>query len=401
MLFWVLAALVVTCLSLTVVLRPLVSGRSRAERRASYDMQVYRDQLGEIDRDLARGVLTPDEAQATRAEIGRRLLAAADAEAREPATKAAPGLLSPIAAGAVVVAVVAVAGGLYATIGAPGLRDQPLAARRAAEAEARANRPRQAKAEAVLGAPPAAAADPQEVALVERLKAVLKERPRDLEGHRLLARSLGALGRWAEAHAAQRRVIELSGDKATADDYVGWAELMILATSGYVSPEAEAALARALTLDPRNPLGRYYSGTMLVQGGRPDLAYRLWSGLLAEGPPNAPWIAPIRAQIAEVAAAAGLPPPAGVADAGAEAMAPEERQAMIEGMVAGLAERLEAEGGPPQDWAQLIRSLFVLGREAEGERVLAEARGVFAGDPAALATIEAAARGGAGAGPGQ
>jgi cytochrome c-type biogenesis protein CcmH len=61
-------------------------------------------------------------------------------------------------------------------------------------------------------------------------------------------------------------------------------------------------------------------------------------------------------------------------------------------MVSGLGERLAAEGGPPEDWAQLIRSLGVLGRRDEAARILAEARDAHAGDAAALASIEAAAR---------
>ena len=69
-----------------------------------------------------------------------------------------------------------------------------------------------------------------------------------------------------------------------------------------------------------------------------------------------------------------------------------ERQAMIEGMVDRLAGRLATEGGPPEDWAQLIRSLGVLGRAEEAGRIRDEAGDVFAGDPAALAQIAAAAR---------
>ena len=155
-------------------------------------------------------------------------------------------------------------------------------------------------------APAAASAEDQ--ALVARLAAALASRPDDLEGHRLLARSLAGLGRWAEARAAQERVVELLGDAATAADLVDLAEMRILAAGGYVSPEAEAALARALALDPKDPGGRYYSALTLLQGGRPDLAWRIWSSLVAEGPPDAPWIAAARAGAAEAARLAGLPP---------------------------------------------------------------------------------------------
>ncbi|HRO11992.1 MAG TPA: c-type cytochrome biogenesis protein CcmI, partial [Amaricoccus sp.] len=98
----------------------------------------------------------------------------------------------------------------------------------------------------------------------------------------------------------------------------------------------------------------------------------------------------------EAARQAGLAPPAGAGPSAedveaAGAMAPEERQAMIAGMVDGLSERLAREGGPPEDWARLIRSLGVLGRREEAAAILAEARQKHAGDPAGLAVIEAAA----------
>ena len=158
--------------------------------------------------------------------------------------------------------------------------------------------------------------------------------------------------------------------------------------------------------DPQNPVARYYSALALLQGGRPDLAYSLWQRLVAEGPADAPWLAPAKAGLAEAARQAGLPPPdadaapAGPTPAGptpedmqaAADLPPEARQAMIAGMVAKLSDRLATAGGPPQDWAQLIRSLGVLGRRDEAAGVAGEARSTFAADPSGLALIEAAAK---------
>ena len=405
--FWLIAAvLAVGCFGL--VLAPLLRGAARAERRASYDMQVHRDQLREIEADRARGILSEDEAAATRIEVSRRLIAAADAEAAEAGTGAAPRRPTRLAALAILALAVAAAGAIYAGLGVPGMPDQPLAERMAQAAADRADRPDQAAAEALAAevrTEPPAAASPEDLALIARLEEVLATRPDDLEGHRLLAASLAGLGRWPEARAAQERVVEILGEAAAAKDLVDLAEIRILAAGGYVSPEAEAALARALALDPDHPVARYYSGLTLMQGGRPDLAARIWSRLAAEGPPDAPWVAPARAGLAEATRLAGLPPPAepapgpDAADIEAAAdLSPEERQAMIAGMVDQLAQRLAAEGGPPEDWARLIRSLGVLGRRDEASAILTEARAVHAGDPAGLAAIEAAARD-AGLGP--
>jgi cytochrome c-type biogenesis protein CcmH len=395
--FWAIAVAVVIG-SLAIVFAPLMRGATRGTRRSSYDMQVFRDQLREIHADLARGVLGAEEAEATRVEVSRRLLAAADAEAAERAAATAPRLLSRRVAAAAVLVLAAATAGLYGLLGASDLPDQPHALRLAQAAAAHAARPRQAEVEAAIAREASTVPDAggEDAALVARLREVLKARPDDLQGHRLLARSLAALARWPQARAAQARVVELLGDGAAAQDLVDLAELSILAANGYVSPEAEAALARALTMEPANPVGRYYSGVALLQGGRPDLAYPIWSALLAEGPSDAPWIAPIGAGIDEVARMAGLPPrapgPGTVDVAVAGRMAPDEPQAMVEGMVAQLSDRLASDGGPPADWARLVRSLGVLGRRDEAAAILAEARGKHAGDAAALAELNAAAR---------
>ena len=171
-----------------------------------------------------------------------------------------------------------------------------------------------------------------------------------------------------------------------------------MAADGYVSPESEAALVRALELDPGHAAGRYYSALTLMQAGHPDLAHGIFAALLAEGPPDAPWIEAVRAGMAEAARQAGLAPapeaPGPSADdiGAAAAMSAEERQAMVEGMVAQLGQRLAESGGPPEDWARLIRSLGVLGRRDEAAAIAAEARTTFAADAAGLAAIEAAAR---------
>lgn len=393
---------VMAILVLVLVFAPVLTGRARGDRRASHDMQVYRDQLREIEIDEARGILSAEEARGTKVEVSRRLLAAADAEAAETEAAMAPRAVSRIVAPALIVASLAGAWSLYSRIGAPGYPDLPLEFRLERIADARANRPDQAAVEAMVAADPTAPAAVQSnaeaQALIDQLAAVLEQRPGEVQGRRLMARSLGSLGRWSEAHQAQAQVIEILGDDVAATDLVEWAELMILAANGYVSPEAEAALGRALQLDASDPLGRYYTGLVLLQDGRPDETYRLWTNLLRESPPDAPWVMPIQAQIAEVAALAGLPPPEvgpgptrAEIDAAGE-MTEEDRAAMIGGMVDQLAERLGTEGGPPEEWARLIRSLGVMGRIRDASEIWDEAQVAYADDPRALAMLEEAAR---------
>lgn len=394
--FWLVAAVLtlIVCAPLAIALRRHGTGGSAAQK----DVALYRDQLGEIDRDLARGTLAGAEAETARTEVARRLLAA-DRRAAEETVPTGAGAMAR-GAGLLVVALVACGGvGLYAMIGAPGLPDMPLADRLAAAREMRDNRPAQAEAETRLPTATRPDADPEFLALIERLRKAVAQNPEDREGLRLLVENEARLGNFAAAYAAKRRLIALQGDMADAEGWTDLAELMILAAGGYVSPEAERALERALQADARNPRARYFSGLTLAQTGRPDIAYRVWAGLLQESAPSDPWVPLIEAQILRVAQAAGIPatdpglrgPSAGDVEAAAELSA-QDRREMIRGMVSGLAERLNSEGGAPAEWARLIRAYGVLGETALASDAWNRARAIHGDNPAALDLLREAAR---------
>lgn len=357
-------------------------------------LAIYKDQLAEIERDLVRGTIGAEEAARLRAEVGRRVLEADRARGEAAAGGGSAGL----AAGLVVLALAGSLAG-YWWLGAPGYPDLPIAERLARADALKASRPSQAEAVAGLPeiAPPEGVA-PDFLALIEKLRATVAERPEDVQGLELLARNEAALGNFPAAEAAQRKLIAVKGGAVTAADHAALAEILIAAAGGYVAPEAEAELVAALTLDPAEPLARYYSGLMFVQVGRYDRGFQLWQALLAEGPPDAPWIAPIRAEIEEVAWRAGVrfalpeetgPDAAAVAAAGE--MSAGDRQAMIEAMVAQLSDRLASEGGAVEDWDRLIRSLTVLQRLQEAQTIYDEAKLKFDGQAAELSFLRLAA----------
>lgn len=481
MAFWMTAAAMAAAVALTVALgflRGRVSDGVAGEARD--DLKVYRDQLREVEKDVARGILGAEDAARLRIEISRRILEADRKQGAAPALASTP-QAARVAGLALVPAMVALAFWIYAGVGAPGVGDLPLAQRLAEAREARANRPAQAVAEAEMTARMAVEGgtglrpqpSEEDRALVQRLRDALATRPEDVQGHRLLAVSEASLGNFHAAWAAQAVVVELLGEDAgaddlralkdlaslrggreglraeraalegseqpqpvwhdmiaralaledlptahwaqgrlvaslgdavTADDLVEHADLMIIAAGGYVSPEAEEALERALRMEPRHPLARYFIGLMFAQTDRPDLTFQLWRQLLEEGPPDAPWIAPIRAQIEWMAMRAGVNytlPPAGVAPArgpsleeieAAGDLDPEARMAMIEGMVASLAQRLASQGGSAADWGQLIAAYGVLGQTEEAAAIWTEAQAVFGGRPEQLAIVRDGAR---------
>lgn len=410
MVFWILTgALALALVALLVV--SLLRGTRETGPAESFDLQVYRDQLKEIDRDTARGVIAQDEAERLRVEISRRLLAA-DAKA-QAATSAETQPRSTGLAIAALMAVCVLGGsfGLYTQLGAPNLPDLPLETRIANAAEARDNRPGQAEVEARLPVSVSPDAPVEYVELVTKLREAVVERPDDLQGHILLTRSEAALGNYAAAWKAQEKVIALRGDQAHAKDYTDLADMMILSANGYVSPEAQDALEMALSLDGQNGVARYYGGLMMAQTGRPDVAFRMWDSLLRDSPPDAPWVPPIRDQIEDMAYLAGqsryqlpdlptspapaspqAPGPSGDDVAAAAELTPEERMQMIQGMVSQLSERLAEEGGSAEEWARLINALGVLGETERAAAIWGEAQSVFAQNAESIALINAAAQ---------
>lgn len=404
MTFWIITGAAALILAAALVLA-LLRGRRATGPAEAYDLQVYRDQLQEVEADAARGKIPPEEAERLKVEISRRLLAA-DAKVRQTGDSGK----QPRALGlgmAAVIATLVIGGGFatYRMVGAPGYGDRPLQPRLDRAEVALKSRPTQAEIEKQVPPSPAPEASADYVDLVQRLRGAVAERPQDLRGHMLLARSEAALGNFRKAYLAQAQIIKIKGPDATAQDFTDLADMMVLAAGGYVSPEAQKVLEQALSRDPNNGVARYYGGLMMAQIGRPDVAFGMWNKLLRESDATDPWVAPIREQIEDLAWLSGStdfqmpklgatsagPGPTGADIAAAADMTPEERQAMIDGMIDRLSSRLAEEGGPPEDWARLIFVLGQRGKTEQANAIYTEAKTVFAAKPEALDALRKAA----------
>jgi len=162
-----------TLLAALIVIYPIVSRRRETMQSSASDLAVYRDQLRELDGDVARGILSGDEAESSRTEISRRLLAADARQSSEAAP--APKASNRIATFGLALALIVGAPLLYSVIGAPGTPDRPLAERFTPipqkEAEERF---------AQSGQQISRTLDAREIELLEQLREVLTERPDDL-----------------------------------------------------------------------------------------------------------------------------------------------------------------------------------------------------------------------------
>ena len=400
MIFWMISIVMAALVAFLLGRALWRGGQSEISQPATFDVQVYRDQLAEVERDVTRGVVPPEDAERVRTEISRRILAADRAAQASGEVRA-----GPQSGGIVVIAALLVAGSLalYASLGQPGYGDMALAERVAFAEQIRLNRPSQEVA--VQGLPddlPRPEISAQFAELLTQLRETVAGRPNDLQGHELLVAYEANAGNYIEAAEAQRAVLRIKDTQISTADISDYGELLVLAAGGYVSPEAEAALRRVLEEDSEDGRARYYLGLMMVQTGRPDIAYRIWDGLLRRGPEDATWIEPILAQIMPVAELAGVrytlpaigqgtqPGPSADDIEAASQMSAAEQMEMIRGMVGGLSDRLATEGGPPQDWARLITSLGVLGQQPQALAVFDNAMEVFVGNEGAIDMIRRA-----------
>jgi cytochrome c-type biogenesis protein CcmH len=378
-----LVLLGMTAVVVLLLVVPLLH-RSRAPTaRRQYDRAVYRAQLDELERDVARGVIGGADTQAARLEIERRLLTAATASG--VAAGAAPGGGQGVAADAAparvgnsralaLAAALIIAGGaglLYLHLGEPGVPDMPFAERQEA-------------------APPGQGAHAGQVPHMELayaakiLAAKLQANPNNPQGWLMYARTESMLGNWQTSADAYARAI--AQGQTDADVFAGYGEMLVLGTNGIVGPPARAAFASALQRDAKNEVARYYDALADAQAGDSKRAIASWQGLAADLPEDSPMREAIGKQVADAASTAGIaapplpkgqpataptpgtdapatgaPGPTPAQMAAAENMTPAERDKMVRGMVEKLAAQLAGAPDNLDGWLQLGRAYTVLG----------------------------------------
>lgn len=344
MLFWILVA-ILTAVVAAVLLYPLLRGAKAAENSRAGEAAVYRDQLRELDRDMAGGLITAGEADYARAEIGRRLIAASADQPAQAPKQARHHRFSE----AFVLLILPLLGlCLYLITGRPDLPSQPL--------QARLENPGNDMA-----------------ILVTRAERHLAQDPDDGKGWDVLAPIYFRTMRMDDAQAAYRNAIRLLGPSPARLD--GLAETLMAVSDGVVTEDARQVLEQSLTLEPDNPRARYYIALGMEQAGRPEEARQAFETLAKQSPDDAPWLPLVNQHIAANGGAPAAPganpaaPGAGPAAPGnptqqdvaaAENMSTGDRQQMIRGMVESLDAKLSEDPNNFEGWIRLVRSYAVL-----------------------------------------
>jgi cytochrome c-type biogenesis protein CcmH len=345
---WFVFALM-TVAAVFAVLWPL--GRRHQPQADGSEASVYRDQLTEIDRDLAGGLIGAAEAEQARIEISRRLLAATNAET-DAVARPSTSLRRAVAIVALVgLPLAAVA--FYLPLGSPQLGDFPLAAR----------------ARAPDGKEPL-------VNLVAQVEAHLEKNPTDGRGWTVLAPVLARLGRNDDAVRAWRNAITYAGDSSERRADLG--EALIAAAGGVVTGEAKTEFERALAMNADEAKASYFLGVAAEQDGRNADAAAIWKAMLAKAPADAPWRPLVQAAITRVGGVA--PALSEETMAAAKGMTETDRNAMVRGMVDRLAARLKQNGDDVEGWLRLVRAYLVMGEREKAASARADARQAVAND---------------------
>jgi cytochrome c-type biogenesis protein CcmH len=366
---WVVFALLTGAAVLSVVW-PLARA-PRGLSRSAIDVAFYKSQIAEIDRDAGDGLVSSGDIEGAKAEAARRLLGAPKTPI-EPS--AAPfGNNIRFAAIAALIFVPGLALALYGAIGHPDLPDLPLAAR--------------------LQEPPTRMDLSTAIAKIEEH---LAQNPQDGRGYEVLAPVYMRMGRFNDAANAYANALRLNGDTPQRQALYG--EALVAAADGRVTPKAKAAFDTATAKDPASPRPWFYLGLAAAQAGDNTSARDIWEKLLAQSPPDAPWAASLRENLATLSAAprpeAGAIGPGGIPALAARiaSLSGTDQAIAIHGMVDKLAARLAQNGRDVEGWLRLVRAYAVLNESAKARSAVIDAKRSLADDAAATGRIDALAR---------
>lgn len=433
MLLWMI--LTVICSAAAVLVAAPFLRRLDAPRTPG-DIDVYRDQLAEVDREVEAGVLPETEAAPIRLEIKRRILAANDGQGQ--AIRRYSEFEYNIAAVAVTGLVVLGSVLLYGQMGRPETppaaharwdADQPAAAGPLDPDAASSQAGAQGDSAGPSVGPSVGTVDD----MIAQLEARLEKSPDDVRGWQMLGWSYLNTSRYEDAARAYAKAIAL--DPKSPELRTAHGEALVRAAADVVTPEALAAFESAVALDPKDARARYFKGLAKHQSGKTAEAVADWIGILNDTDPSEPWWSELRQQTADTAQtsgiatpdlpqgpeptrpstsatgsdatapspAAALPAPPAAAPAPGrgptaadmaegEAMPPAARDAMIRKMVDGLATRLKASPRDRDGWIKLMRSYSVLGEAAKARSALDAALAAFSDSETDRQALAAAAR---------
>ena len=338
--FFIVAGLLLVG-ALAFVVPPLLGKRLSKQSSISHDetnLAIYRDQLKELDNDLAAGTIDRLHFDTAKREIERRVLEEVEQEADRSASISGPKWTMAVGV-AVLIPLIAIPS--YVGLGTPAALDvQKSAARQDGAGEGGHD------------------LSPQKIAgMVEQLKEKLKTQPEDADGWLMLAKTTGALARYEESANAYRAAARLRPKDAQL--LADFADTMAMAQGRVLTGEPERLVAQALQVDPNNVKALALGGTIAFEKKDFAQAALLWKRILSIVPPDSEFAERIRVSVTEVENKAGL---------ASSASAPELKPAPVVAAAASLSGRVDISPAAkkavaPED------TVFIFARAATGPKM--------------------------------
>ncbi len=355
--FWIFVsifAIVVALVALWSVSRTISGEKVRTPvDSVSSDIEIYKNQLGEIDADLKRGLIDEESAQEARLELSRNILAAE----KEVSKSAFVGNRSVamrviISLGILLVPIVTI--GVYALTGHPGVESHPFSE--------------------LMDANPATLS-PSETLV--RTEALFARNPENGKLADELSSAYLVAGRFQDAVNTYVEALRLNGDSAPR--LVGYGMALAGYNGGTINDDALKSFEKAAKLSPDDFYPRLFIAEASRQAGKPKEAADGLQAFLDRSPKNSPWrprVEELIEQLREQAATPQQLPSSDAKDANVakdaraakDANAGKDGNAAIEGispemigqMVNGLAERLQKQPDDLDGWKMLVHSWLVL-----------------------------------------
>ena len=381
MLFWFIAGILTLGVVLSIIW-PILKEKTLSEDPASFNLQVYADQLDELERDLMQGRIGKNDKESARLEIQRRILSTSiDIKDKDKQTHKAPSQFSRMMLVVLLAFLIpSFALGTYVSMGKPGLPSQPFNDRVAQTT------PKQPTTEV----PESQHAEIND--MITNLQAKLDKNPNDIKSWELLGKTYLMQKKYSEAASTLERALQITPNNIGMRAAFG--EALTLAANGRVTQKSESEFKAVERHTPEDPRAQYYLGLAQYQRNNLMEALRRWIALEIDTPADAPWRKMLERRIQKAETESGIdisalrlgevtkrpiqnktvpqnkgrstpvskpiPGPSQRQIAAAQNMTAKDRQSMIQSMVQRLADKLKDDPNDVDGWLRLARSYSVL-----------------------------------------
>jgi cytochrome c-type biogenesis protein CcmH len=345
--FSILAALMLL-LAIFLLLRPLMRApQDRKVERKQVNLDIYKQRMAELDTDLAEGQIEQQEYQDAQQDLEKQLIF----DIPEQEQQKTDSRRSQVSLISIIIAIPALAIGLYLYLGSPQTIDMPTAARQAASAHE--------------GAQPTDKPVPSVAEMIANLEQRLQQQPDDAKGLYLLSRAYMHTQQFDKAEKSLEKLTQLAANDPNI--WANYADVAAVNQQGKLDGRPYEYTKRALALDAKHPKALWLAGTYHFQQQQYDKAIRFWEILKQQLPADSKDAEMLRGSISDAQKRLGIEP---TEQAQQPQQAQKEQQqaktdsasaASISGRVA-LADALQDKVSPED-------TVFVYARAVSGPRM--------------------------------